>query len=198
MLNRSLFEDVAIAHWVIANPAEAEDRMERNIPLELDKWRRALEKHERPVGPHLPSLTDEDRKKLAGEFRRATWTGLDLYRLVKSIQNQWPEEVDRQILWQVHDFVQLFNTQVLHQTPVALRLVTFQRGDTVVVDAGPSDVHIHGALLGAFWSYANLCPLVLVTDARDAVGEVYARHIDAFFTVEPKSASSPNPESSTE
>lgn len=89
MLNRSLFEDTIIAHWLRANPEHAERQMEKSIRHDLGKWQAALVKHDRPVGPHLPVLSDEERKQLRREFAGGrTWTGLTLTALVEAVEDE--------------------------------------------------------------------------------------------------------------
>lgn len=185
MLNRSLFEDAIIAHWLRAHPERAEQQMERSIRHDLGKWHAALIKHDRPSGPHLPVLSDDERKQLRREFAGGrTWTGLTLTALVEAVEGEWPAEADRRLLWEIHDFAHLFNNHVLHQTALALR-VTANEDDGVGVvrfDVGPSNVHIHGALLGAFWSYANLASLVVTNRVAEELNELYVRHLAAFLS----------------
>ncbi len=183
MLNRSLFEDTIIAHWVKLNPDSAGPMIDRADKYEHEKWRVALEKHGRSDERELPPLTEDERKELSRDFRGGrTWTGLNLYELVKAVEGEWSEPLDRALLWQTHDFVQLFNNQLIHQTPIALRLVSKVDDVHKVVtwDVGNSNTHIHGALAGAFWSYSNLASLVLKVDELEALLELFNRHLTAF------------------
>lgn len=65
---------------------------------------------------------------------------------------------------------------------MALRLTAHEDDGVVRFDVGPSNVHIQGALLGAFWSYANLVSLVVSGPAADELGHLYVRHLAAFVS----------------
>jgi hypothetical protein len=109
MLNRSLYEDMAIAHRVHLHPEHAATQFEKNEELAWGEWGAALQKHEAPVDlGSFPAFGDAERKDLARGFGGKTWTGLNLYELTRAIEEEWLEG-DRRILWQAHDIVHSFN-----------------------------------------------------------------------------------------
>lgn len=168
MLNRGLFEGMAVAHWIAADPKEAVTRYGKhsrhtrllwaNIIREL-KWNGAIGK--------LPEPEEGELEDLAGIFGRHgtwLWTGHpNLPALVRSIEDQWDEQ-GRKELWTYHDVAHRDNNLVLHSGASALeRAAAARTQESITFDVGPSDRHVAPALLGAFWPYVQILSLVLDT-----------------------------------
>jgi Family of unknown function (DUF5677) len=186
MLNRSLFEDMVIAHWIRRNPTEAPGMFDRHRRYTIDQIREKVVAHGR--GEEVatwPELSDEERAELAAEYgRKHHWTQRSLYELLKDVESDWPDgNTDRRMLWQVFDVVHRFNNLVLHHSFFGLGLTAETKETGVAWDVGPSPKHIHGALQGAWFSYAHTLSLVLTGDALDALTQLYNEHLDAFTTV---------------
>jgi hypothetical protein len=171
---------MAIAHWVKRHPEEALAQLEKHERLTYAGWGAALKKHAFTEFAAFPSLTDEERKEFAGEFGGKTWTGLNLYELTKDIEAEWPDEPNRRLLWQVHDIVHRFNTLLLHQTPISLSLAGQRKEKAVTFGVGPSNMHIRGALFGAFWPYSQTVSLVVTGEAEAQLNRLYEEHLPAF------------------
>ena len=198
MLNRSLFEGMAIAHWVHANESEATDvflrahQFERHLTvgvLEQVGWEDQAE----PGVLEDARLGDEEAKLLEREFGSwgsRLWTGRNLHDLVTSIEDQWQEGFPRSQLWQFFRVVHRDNNQMLHSSISALSATV------TGVDAagrhhviGPSNAHLTQSLFAAHWCYANLFTLIFdrfgLRD-RAPYDEMLARHQFDFFRNQPE------------
>ena len=188
MLNRSLYEDMLIAHWVKRHPGDAVARCLEHQKYTLARWGNALRRHDllRP-GQKFPSLTPTERKTFRARFAGKTWTGLNLPELLSDVRGERQSPADRDLLTQVNDFVHGFNNLLLHHSAQALSFVgKFDEVENAVTfDVGPSTRHIHGALLGAFFMYANTASLVV---NADEVTNVYSEHLPAFLSVREETA----------
>jgi hypothetical protein len=186
MLNRSLFEDMIIAHWIRRNPTDAPDMFERHRRYTIDQIREKILEHGREEEVATwPELSDEERVELAAEYgRKHHWTQRTLYELVKEVEADWPDEqTDRRMLWQVFDIVHRFNNLVLHHSFFGLGLTAETKEDGILWDVGPSPKHIHAALQGAWFSYAHMVSLVLTGDALDGLTRLYNEHLPAFTKI---------------
>ena len=190
MLNRSLFEDMLVAHWVKKNPGEAPERYERHRRHAVEQMREALTKH--GAGVEM-ALSDDDRQAYAKEFGYRSWTGLTTYELAREVEDEWPEgKFGRDLLWWVYDIAQRFNNLILHHSAMGLGLTGEEdeaKGATRL-DVGPSTAHIQGALLGAFYCYMQTMTLVLGEKAVTELQALSDEHFPkAFLALRDKSAS---------
>ena len=182
MLNRSLFEDMVVAHWVERNPVRAPDMLLRHRQHSVETIRDALQKHGRDIElSHLPPLSEEERAALADEFGRGHWTGASLYVLTKDVEDEWPVGIDRELLWQVFDITHYVNNLLLHHTAFGLDMAAALSEPGIARwDVGSSKTHVHAALLGAFFSYAHTVSLVVDGAALDELRTLYAQHLRPF------------------
>jgi hypothetical protein len=113
ILNRVLFEDMASAHWIVANPALALERIQQHEQLEDILWRDIARLY-----PEMFSDIRPDRKadlqNVFGNFGNRHWTGLGMYALVQAIENQWPEGRFRNELWMYWRIGQRRNSSQVH------------------------------------------------------------------------------------
>lgn len=187
MLNRSLFEDMLVAHWVKKNPDEAPKQYERNRLHAVEQMREALTKHGSGVEmEQLPALSEEERLGYAKEFGYRSWTGFNTFELAQAVEDEWPEgKFGRDLFWWVYDIAQRFNNLLLHHTPVALGLTEEEDEERGVkmLDVGPSLAHVHGALLGAFYCYTQTLSLVLLDKAEQLQSVSDEHFTKAFLTI---------------
>lgn len=186
MLNRSLFEDMIVAHWIRLNPSEAPELFERHWQHTLEDVGGKYEKYGREEEvADWPDLSNDERAALADEFeRKHHWTKRSLYQLVKDVEHEWPDETtDRRMLWQIFDIAHRFNNLLLHHSYFGLALAATAVPGGVQWDVGPSDKHIHGALQVAWFSYAHLVSLVVDDDAYRALTDLFAEQLPAFAHV---------------
>jgi len=171
MLNRSLFEGMAVAHWVHSHPEEAEKRFMEAKRMNAHLAAKLVEQLDWDSEVDRESLTearldgaelDEFQAKF-GEHGERLWTGPGtLPKLLRAIEHQW-DQAGRKQLWRFYEVVNRDNNQLLHSTVLGLtRAYSGQSEDGGRVWIGPSLVHIDQALFGAFWIYAQV--LTLFTD----------------------------------
>jgi hypothetical protein len=181
MINRSMFEDVMLAHWAKKHPPEVvKELIDEHEAFVRERWRRNVAKHDLPWMDGAAPLTDAEWRRLSGKFRPGTWAARRLYDVVKDVEDLWVAEVDRRLLWQQHDLVNSHNIALDHQTTIGLRLAGQLTDGRVAFQIGPSDVQVFGALAGAFWDYANMVSLVVAGDLERQLNELYSTHIAAF------------------
>jgi hypothetical protein len=189
MVNRSLYEDMLIAHWVKRHPEEAPVRFNEHEKYTLAQWRNALERNDllKPDAHFPTKLTPHERKTLNARYRGKTWTGLNLVELLNDVRAEWPNPEDARLLNQISDIVHRFNNLLLHHTARGLAVTGRwdEASNSITFDVGPSTRHIHGALLGAFFPYANTASLL---DKDDSIGDLYQRGIAAFLTERPRTS----------
>ncbi len=184
MLNRSLFEDMLIAHWVKRHPEKAAVQLARHEAWVLDRWGEALEVTGLRRAGTVERLRPEERRALDHEFLGKTWTGLTLPKLVNEIRDEWPVQADHRFLDQHARIVNGFNNTLLHHGARSLKLAgEISQDGTVNFSVGPSRTHIKGALSGAFFSYANTMSLVMLGDELEGCQRIYTEHVAAFIHV---------------
>lgn len=168
MLNRSLFEGMAVAHWVHCNPAKAAERFvdgrrfDAHLAVQTAEqmgWENEIDEELR-AGARLEGENLCDMEKRFGRHGERLWTGhRNLFDLVMSDEHQW-DESRRKLLWEFLKIVHRDNNQLLHSTVEGLRR-TLNRADAHggQVWIGPSTVHVPLALWTAHWIYAQTLTL---------------------------------------
>jgi hypothetical protein len=170
MLNRSLFEDMAAAHWVSLHRDEAVVRMEKHHQHSRILWNRVIER--RPglgdaVDLGLSDQTVEELDRLFGKHGHRSWLGLNMWDLVTEIEQLWPNEEGKEQLWRFYELAHRANNQKLHLSSFSLNRVVgareengeiiFQYRASPSIDAGGP---VGPALFGAFWTYWQLTGLI--------------------------------------
>lgn len=166
MLNRSLFEDMAAAHWVSLHGEEAVERIEQHHQHSRVMWNRVLERRPglgEPVDLGLDEETIEELNRLFGPHGSRPWLGLNMWDLVSEIEQLWSDDENREQLWRFYDLAHRANNQKLHLSSFSLnRIVRAREEDGEVVfqyQASPSiepGRQVGPALFGAFWIYLQL------------------------------------------
>lgn len=164
MLDRSLFEGMAIAHWAQANPERAVELFKKHGRHSELLWGDAFEKAD-PAGPRtIDAGTEEERQELGalfGKYGTSLWTGhRSLRDLLPEIENQWVEEGPRQMLWWFFRVAHRDNNQILHSTALGLSAGVKRGAEEIGLDVGPSDHYLDRGLLGGAWSFAQITTLM--------------------------------------
>lgn len=167
MLNRSLYEDMADAHWIATDSKTAvqryEDHHEHNRMLLAEQ----MAKYPRHVPDlALPNFDPEERKRLDGIFGphgTAPWSKLSIYDRVELIAPMWKHEVAREDLRFFRDIAQRQNNQTLHVSASSLNAtVEHVDDDWIRYRMGPRhDGWLAVALFGAFWTFTQTITLVI-------------------------------------
>jgi hypothetical protein len=166
MLNRGLFEGMAVAHWINAHPEEAIERYAKQSRHTQLLWAGTLRRLGWDKGaPALPVPEAgelEELAKLFGPHGTRLWTGhRNLPDLLRSVEDQWDAQGIAD-LWTFHDIAHRDNNLVLHSGASALERAAAGRSEeSIVFDIGPSNRHIAQGLLGAFWPYLQTLSLLM-------------------------------------
>jgi len=191
MLSRSLFEGMAVAHWVHANPDEALDRFEKHGRHTALVFSDALVRQEWveewPV--EVPPATDAERKHLVGMFgpygERGWCTPGSLRKLVEAIADQWPDAASRAELRAYLDVPHRFHNKLLHATFTALNASARESAQAdVSFVAGPSEQLVPNSLLSVHWTLGQTFSLIYDRFAlpdRDAFDTRYGAARRAFI-----------------
>jgi hypothetical protein len=169
MLNRSLFEGMAVAHWAHGNPAETETRLTDAKRMNAHLAAKLVEEMDWEAEVNADAVTNsklegeelEELERKFGKHGERLWTGPgSLPKLLRAIEYQW-DKAGRQQLWHFYEVVNRDNNQLLHSTVVGLsRVIGGNAEGSGSVKIGPSSEHIDKALFGAFWSYAQILTLM--------------------------------------
>jgi hypothetical protein len=124
MLNRSLFEGMAIAHWAHTNANRAIELFKKHGRHSELLGGDAFEKADPADARVIDAGTEEERLEFTGLFGKygaKLWTGHgSLYDLLPEIEEQWPEGPPREQLWWFFRVAHRDNNQVLHSTALGL------------------------------------------------------------------------------
>ncbi len=182
MLNRSLFEDMIVGHWLRRTPAAVE-KMHRHARLLVDRGRKDAHRLGRPdILEVLPEVPRKELNELKAEFAgKKHWTGKTMDQLFASVKDEWESPVDRRYLEQLYAFEYTTNNMLLHHGGPGLRAGVDATSDSLTFKTGPSDVNVPQALGGAFFCYVNVCSLVMIApEAASGLNELYAQNLLAF------------------
>ena len=117
MLNRALFEGMAIAHWVRANPALAAERFAEHVRHNRSLWNKRLIARQWIDEPldQLPDLAEQRRlDKQFGEWGDKLWCGLTMHQLVENIEHEWAEGHSRTEMRDFYAIAHASNNETLH------------------------------------------------------------------------------------
>jgi hypothetical protein len=163
MLNRSLFEGMAVAHWVTVGGKDAVDRFEKHARHNQLLWAGALETVGWTDPSELPSAEQDERRELDdlfGAYGQRHWSGLSMHRLVQGIEHLWPEGEPRRTLWEYLRIAHRDNNQTLHSTADALSGGVRIGDDHLKYDGFPSGRFVQRALVGSYWCYMQMVTLM--------------------------------------
>jgi hypothetical protein len=166
MLNRSLFEDMIDAHWVVADPEAAtqcySDHTEHSRMLLAD----AVSKYpEHYAEIEIPEFDEADRARLDvlyTQWGSKPWSRLNLHARVKLVEDQWTDEAARRTLWFFHDIAHRENNQTLHVTATSLNanVALSEDESNLVFTVGPRPDKVDPALFGSFWIFLQMLGLL--------------------------------------
>lgn len=166
MLNRSLFEDMVDAHWIITDPdvaaARYSDHHDHGRMLLADAIASFPEMY---ADVEVPEFDPEDRKRLDakfGKFGQLPWSGLSLHERVNLIKDQWTSELGREGLRFMHALAHRENNQTLHVSAHSLgSTVAGYEGGRAAFRVGPRPDMVRRAMFGAHWTFSQTTTLVI-------------------------------------
>jgi hypothetical protein len=195
MLNRSLFEDMAAAHWISLHRDEAVERIDQHHQHSRLLWNRVIERRPglgEPVDLGLSDETVAELDRMFGEHGHRPWTGLNMFDLVSEIEQLWLDDQGREQLWRFYDLAHRANNQKLHLTSFSLNRTVRARAEdgeiTFQYRASP-DTSANGpvspALYGAFWIYWQLTGLIfdVFGISQDELTQLLEPHVQAFAEI---------------
>lgn len=168
MINRSLFEGMAVAHWVHSHESEAMDRFNRAARLHdhlyIERVRNAGWLDEEEAASFTPLDDDDDLKALKNDFGKYgefMWTGhSNLRDLIPEIEDQWESERAQKELWAFFKIAHHDNNQLLHSTVSGMaRSLVHRDREGIRVWNGPATTSVAKALFGAYFAFLNLLTL---------------------------------------
>ncbi len=170
MLNRSLFEDMAAAHWISLHREEVVERIEQHHQHSRVLWNRVLERRPGLSDPVDLGLDEEmmaELDRIFGQHGTGPWLGLGMWDLMCEIEQLWPDDQGREQLWRFYELAHRANNQKLHLSSFALSRIVqareeageivFQYRASPSIDAASA---VGPALFGAFWIYWQLTGLI--------------------------------------
>ena len=196
MLNRSLFEDMAYAHWVSLDEhqEEAVELLAKHTEYSSLLANDAIEKHKEWLGDvgDLRDVSELEEKraehgKLFGRYGEKSWTTKDIYTIVGEIEKLWPDEATAKR--ELHGFYSLghrINNQKLHNTSLSLNAAAQvhrfdEEGQPIIrLSASPTldESPMIRALYGALFTYGRNTRL-LISESGGNVEE-----FDAFYAAQ--------------
>lgn len=177
MLNRTLFEDMVYAHWAARFPVRStrlvvwHEQFVKLRRIELYK------RHGIPTDMKPPDWDDVRHRRMRALFRRQSWTGRSIPKMVEMIEDQWPEGRDRDRLNRMHDVLHQGHDMLMHHSArsMSIGVVVHDNGSTTF-NIGPSTDLVALALGFAFWTYANTISLTVVGDDLAALSALVTRY----------------------
>ena len=163
---RSLFEGMAVAHWVSVNPALAEDRFRKHMRHSASMWNRQATRRTRSRGIERSTITEAEEeaeyKKLFGPWGE-TSSGVgcrctQAHRRDRARVGRWRTPDELRFMFAV---AHADNTETMHTTAMSLTSGHLCRTDLdgLRTEAGPSIRQVDRALLGALWPWAHILGL---------------------------------------
>lgn len=168
MLNRSMFEGMAVAHWVSLNRREAVGRFTRHHKFNALLWSETFDELgwlDDEVRREMPKVGPKQRAAYVAEFGQygvRSWVGRSLPALLSDVEHMWGDADGRAQLWMFHDVAHRHSNQILHSSATALSAT--QTGQTVSelgLSIGPSNRLVAQPLHAAYWIYAQVLSLVI-------------------------------------
>lgn len=190
MLCRSLFEDMVVTHWLVANRPEEQFLVDRfHDHLDAMRLNEARAKH--GLGwidaPDIFDLRGKGERLIRdfGTHAERDWWGIDqngerinmpaLVRRLEGVERFGPRmKGEEPILQQMYSTVQKWNTQLLHHTAFGIPL-WIPRDGSLPHEVAPPDVH--AIYVQAFWTFAQIVYVTIDVAGLDA----YLESFEAVF-----------------
>jgi hypothetical protein len=205
MLNRSLFEDMAVAHWISLeeHQEEAIELLAKHTDYSSLLANDAIQKHKDWLGEvgALRDVSDLEEKRaeyaaLFGDYGEKSWTTKSIYAIVGEIEQLWPDEETAKK--ELHGFYSLghrINNQKLHNTSMSLNSAAKvhrfdEDGQPIIrLSASPTDEEgpMIRAIYGALFTYGRITRL-LIAETGGNVEEFdafYRRQLDTLYKLAP-------------
>jgi hypothetical protein len=166
MLDRSLFEGMAVAHWVATNRREAVGLFTRHAKFNALLTYEALDRlgwlteQDSPLRPSVRPKRRKEFVNLFGLHGTRSWVGRNVVTILEEIEGQWDEQ-GRAALWDFHDVAYRLSNQILHSTATSISVAFTRRSPTqLAVTATSSNQLVAPALYAAYWTYGQLFTLL--------------------------------------
>lgn len=194
MLDRSLFEGMAVAHWVDAHRRRAVWLFTRHERFSRFLWHQTLDAlgwldddDDRKSWPSVGPKHRKELEKLFGRHGTNSWWQMSVPKLLEAIEDQWDVQ-GRKDLWEYHDVVYRLSNQVLHSTATSVSGTYIgPTSDALTMTAGPSNQLVVPALYAAHWTYGQTYTLLIDVfrlASGEAFRELWQRSGQAFATAD--------------
>jgi hypothetical protein len=122
MLDRTLFEGMAVAYWVRANPELAAERFEQHSRHLRGIWKKRL--LAQAMDAEVQDVPDEEEQRkldrLFGPWGDKLWCGLPMHEVIAAIEDQWEEGDRRNELKGFFRIAHANNVETMHTTAMSL------------------------------------------------------------------------------
>jgi hypothetical protein len=169
MLYRSMFEGMAVAHWVTVEPDEAASRfIDHGVHTKL-VWADAFRNHGWEIDESLPpKVTTDERQRLdklfGGPHGPNHWSGLNVWQLVNKVEHLWTDERGQRELRMHFGIAYRHANQILHATYDSVRqTIAAHEEEAIRIAYGATDANIGECLSAAEWAYGQTLSLVIDT-----------------------------------
>lgn len=167
MLDRALFEGMAVAHWVSDNRREAVRLFSRHAKYSAVLWKETfgslgwLDETEQGDAPAIGPKQREEFSSLFGKYGEKAWVRRGLPSLLRAIEHLWDEDGRRE-LWTAHNVANRYSNQILHSTATSTGAATTAiTADSLHLGIGASNEFVSRALFPAYWTYGQTFRLVI-------------------------------------
>ena len=167
MLDRSLFEGMAVVHWVSDNRREAVRLFTRHAKYSAVLWDETFDRlgvarrRRQPRRAIYHAQAARRVQEAVRHVRREALGATESAEALASHRASW-EEPARRDLWIYHDVANRYSNQVLHSTATSAGGATIAvTGHELHMSIGASDQFISQALLPAYWTYGQTLSLLI-------------------------------------
>jgi Family of unknown function (DUF5677) len=167
MLDRSLFEGMAVAHWVSDHRRRAIGLFTRHEKFNRLLWYETLDAlgwldaNDRNLRPSIEPKRRKELQQLFNPYGTKAWWRMSVPKLLGEIERQWDDQ-GRADLWKHHDIVYRLSNQILHSTVTSVSAAYTKRTSTALaMTASPSNQFVSQALYAAHWTYGQIFTLLI-------------------------------------
>jgi SEC-C motif len=187
MVDRSLFEGMAVAHWVKLNPTLAAERFRKHTKHSTAMWNKRLGAHgQETVEIEISEVEAKEHNKLFGPWGDKLWVGLPMHKVISEIEVDWDEGEPREELRFMFAIAHADNTETMHATAMSLTSAVIEHNDALQAEAGPSIFQVDRALLGALWPWAHTLGMAaeyFELDSADRVRDEFLKARASFLSL---------------